>query len=227
MGSLFQSFQQNRQRQQGLPLSHRPADSNVLKYTKHNRNSSSNNDNSSIDEVQSESGRLSGAGGGIRRRLSSLSLKMQMQLQPSSSAMMMMISSSSYRWSSSWAGAFRRSKSASSMGTADHHHQHHQYGGGGGGGGDSMIRKWWEWGWGWILSRKPTFAKDLEMNEAESAALGWRSKGSWRHIFYKVKSELGKLVGPSDDVGLPQTIRYGSTSSSKNFGRVPLTTSQY
>ncbi|XP_027184770.1 uncharacterized protein LOC113782979 [Coffea eugenioides] len=215
MGSLFQSFQQNKQRQQGLPLSHRPADSNVVKYTKHNRNSSSSN-----NEVQSESGPLSG-GGGIRKRLSSLSLKMQMQLQPSSSAMMMMISSSSsssYRWSSSWAGAFRRSKSTSSMGTADHH----QYGGGGG---DSIIRKWWEWGWGWILSRKPTFAKDLEMNEAESAALGRQSKGSWRHIFYKVKSELGKLVGSSDNAGLPQTIRYGS--SSKNFDRVPLTTTQY
>ena len=216
MGSLFQSFQQYKQRQQGLPLSHRPADSNVVKYTKHNRNSSSSN-----NEVQSESGPLSG-GGGIRKRLSSLSLKMQMQIQPSSSAMMMMISSSSspssYRWSSSWAGAFRRSKSTSSMGTADHH----QYGGGGG---DSIIRKWWEWGWGWILSRKPTFAKDLEMNEAESAALGRQSKGSWRHIFYKVKSELGKLVGSSDNAGLPQTIRYGS--SSKNFDRIPLTTTQY
>lgn len=83
-----------------------------------------------------------------------------------------------------------------------------------------MIRKWWEWGWGWILSKKPTFARDLEMNEAESAALGWQSKGSWRHIFYKVKSELGKLVGSSsDNVGLPQTIRHhsSSSSSSKNF----------
>ncbi|KAL3539157.1 hypothetical protein ACH5RR_002523 [Cinchona calisaya] len=101
-------------------------------------------------------------GGGIRRRLSSLSLKIQLQ------------SSSSPSW-----GAFRRSKSVSSMGS--------EYGGG--------IRKWWNWGWDWILSRKPTFARDLEMNEAETAALGCHSKGSWRHVFYKVKSELGKLVG--------------------------------
>lgn len=215
MGSLFQSFQQNKQKQ-GLPLSCLPAESNVVKYTKHNSNGSSNNDNSR-DEEQCGQSSGGGGGGGIRRRLSSLSLKMQMQLQPSSSVMMMMISSSSssYRWSSSWAGAFRRSKSASFMGTGDHHQQQ-QYGGGG----DSIIRKWWEWGWGWISSRKPTFAKDLEMNEAESAALGWQSKGSWRHIFYKVKSELGKLVGSSDNVGLPQTIRHDSSfsSSSKNFG---------
>ncbi|XP_010266269.1 PREDICTED: uncharacterized protein LOC104603812 [Nelumbo nucifera] len=80
----------------------------------------------------------------------------------------------------------------------------------------NSIRKWWDWGWGWILSRKPVFAKDMEMNEEETAILGCHSKGSWRHVFYKVRSEFRRLVG-YDNVGLPQTYRYDSYSYSKNF----------
>ncbi|XP_059647355.1 uncharacterized protein LOC132293761 [Cornus florida] len=91
----------------------------------------------------------------------------------------------------SW--AFRRSKSVSSMG---------EYAG-------SSIRKWWDWGWAWILSRKPTFARDLEMNEEERAALGFHDKGSLRHVFCKVRSEIRRLVG-SDNLTLPQTFRYDS-----------------
>ncbi|EOX98919.1 hypothetical protein QUC31_014905 [Theobroma cacao] len=98
----------------------------------------------------------------------------------------------------SW--AFHRSKSLSSMG---------EYAGG-------SIRKWWDWGWSWVLSRKPMFAKDLEMNEEETRILGCHNKGSWRHVFYKVRSEVKKLVG-SDKVGLPQTYRYNSLDYSKNF----------
>ncbi|KAL8027936.1 hypothetical protein ABFX02_14G129000 [Erythranthe guttata] len=99
------------------------------------------------------------------------------------------------------AWAFRRSKSISSMG---------EYAGG-------SIRKWWEWGCGWILSRKPTFATDLEMNEEETAVLGTHSKGSWRHVFYKVTSQLRRKLVGSDNVGLPQTFRYDSFNYSKNF----------
>ncbi|KAF3434891.1 hypothetical protein FNV43_RR21978 [Rhamnella rubrinervis] len=98
----------------------------------------------------------------------------------------------------SW--AFSRSKSVSSMG---------DYAG-------SSIRKWWDWGWSWILSKKPIFAQDLEMNEEETKVLGSHSRGSWRHVFYKVRSELKKFVG-SDKVGLPQTCRYDSFNYSKNF----------
>ncbi|KAG2706258.1 hypothetical protein I3760_05G095500 [Carya illinoinensis] len=98
----------------------------------------------------------------------------------------------------SW--AFRRSKSVSSMG---------EYAG-------SSIREWWDWGWCWILSRKPIFAKDLELNEEEAKMLGSHDKGSWRHVFYKVKSEIRKLVR-SDHVGLPQTYRYDSYNYSQNF----------
>ncbi|XVF44687.1 hypothetical protein PTKIN_Ptkin02bG0144300 [Pterospermum kingtungense] len=98
----------------------------------------------------------------------------------------------------SW--AFHRSKSLSSMGV---------YAG-------SSIRKWWDWGWSWVLSRKPTFAQDLEMNEEETRVLGCHNKGSWRHVFYKVKPEIKKLMG-SDKVGLPQTYRYDSLDYSKNF----------
>ncbi|XP_043712634.1 uncharacterized protein LOC122661335 [Telopea speciosissima] len=78
------------------------------------------------------------------------------------------------------------------------------------------IRKWWDWGWAWIQSRKPVFAKDLEMNEEEIAMLGNHNKGSWKHVFYKVRSEFRKLMG-SDNVGLPQTLRYDSYSYSQNF----------
>jgi hypothetical protein len=66
------------------------------------------------------------------------------------------------------------------------------------------IRKWWDWGWSWVLSRKPIFASDLEMNEEETKNLGSQNRGSWRHVFYKVRSEIRKLVG-SDHVGLQQT----------------------
>ncbi|KAB2050807.1 hypothetical protein E1A91_A12G013700v1 [Gossypium mustelinum] len=99
----------------------------------------------------------------------------------------------------SW--SFPRSKSLSSMG---------DYAG-------SSIRKWWDWGWSWVLSRKPMFAQDLEMNEEETRVLGCHNKGSWRHVFYKLRSEIKKRMG-SDKVGLPQTCRYDSLSYSKNFG---------
>ncbi|KAG7975615.1 hypothetical protein I3843_06G108900 [Carya illinoinensis] len=98
----------------------------------------------------------------------------------------------------SW--AFRRSKSLSSMGESA----------------GSSVRKWWDWGWSWIISRKPIFAEDLEMNEEESKMLGSHSKGSWRRVFYKVRFEIRKLVG-SERVGLPQTYRYDSYNYSKNF----------
>lgn len=98
----------------------------------------------------------------------------------------------------SW--AFHRSKSVSSMG---------EYAG-------TSIRKWWDWGCSWVLSRKPIFANDLEMNEEETKMLGPQNKGSWRHVFFKVRSEIRKLVG-SDHVALPQTYRYTPYDYSKNF----------
>uniref|UniRef100_A0A1D1Z8K5 Uncharacterized protein n=1 Tax=Anthurium amnicola TaxID=1678845 RepID=A0A1D1Z8K5_9ARAE len=79
--------------------------------------------------------------------------------------------------SSEW--AFRRTKSMSSIGDLA----------------GGSLRRWWDWGWGWILSRKPTFARDLEMNEEETAMLGCHGKGSWRHVLYKLRSELRKVVG--------------------------------
>lgn len=103
----------------------------------------------------------------------------------------------------SW--ALSRSKSVSAMG---------EYAGG-------SIRKWWLWGWTWILSRKPIFAQDLEMNEEETKVLGSDNRGSWRHVFYKVRSELKRLVG-SDVDSLPQTYRYnfddGRTKTKKMLG---------
>ncbi|XP_047948976.1 uncharacterized protein LOC125194794 [Salvia hispanica] len=88
------------------------------------------------------------------------SLSLNLKIQPSSPP------------AAAW--AMRRPKSISAMG---------EYAG-------SSARKWWEWGWGWILTRKPTFAADLEMNEEEVAAIGSHSRGSWPHVFYKLTPHL-------------------------------------
>ena len=72
----------------------------------------------------------------------------------------------------------------------------------------TSIRKWWEWGWAWILSRKPVFARDLEMNKQETQILGSHDRGTWRHVLYKLRSEIRRLVASvSDPVGLPQSDR--------------------
>ncbi|OVA01091.1 hypothetical protein BVC80_8827g11 [Macleaya cordata] len=98
----------------------------------------------------------------------------------------------------SW--AFHRSKSMSSFGESA----------------GTSVRKWWDWGWAWILSRKPIFAKDLEMNEEESAMLGFHNKGTLSHVFYKVRFELRKLMN-SNAVGATQGFKYDSYSYTQNF----------
>lgn len=98
--------------------------------------------------------------------------------------------------------AMQRSKSVSAMG---------EYAGG-------SIKRWWDWGWTWVLSRKPIFAQDLEMNEEETKILGSDNRGSWRHVFFKVRSELRKLMMTSSNnvTTLPQTYRpYDSFKSKK------------
>ncbi|KAK4747711.1 hypothetical protein SAY87_014297 [Trapa incisa] len=124
---------------------------------------------------------LSASNGGLRRRLSSLSFKLQ--AAPSLSA--------SASTTASWAASFRRSKSFSSMGEAT----------------GTSIRRWWDWGWAWILSKKPVFARDLEMNEEEARTIGSNSRGSWKHVIFKVRSEISKLVGSDAHMGLPRTTR--------------------
>ncbi|XXG64045.1 hypothetical protein AAC387_Pa05g2103 [Persea americana] len=99
--------------------------------------------------------------------------------------------------STSWVG---RSKSMSAIG---------DYAG-------RTLRKWWGSGWSWILSRRPRFARDLEMNEEETTTLGCQSKGTWRHVFYKIRSEFRRLVG-SDNLPTTQRFRYDSFSYAQNF----------
>ncbi|XP_020204587.1 uncharacterized protein LOC109789939 [Cajanus cajan] len=82
--------------------------------------------------------------------------------------------------------SFPRSKSLSSMG---------DYAG-------TSIRKWWDWSWAWVLSRKPIFATDLEMNDQETKLLGSHNRGTWRHVFYKLRSEIRRFV-TSDHATLP------------------------
>ncbi|KAK9051872.1 hypothetical protein SSX86_028500 [Deinandra increscens subsp. villosa] len=98
--------------------------------------------------------------------------------------------------SAATAWAMRRSKSVSSMGETA----------------STSIRTWWDWGWGLISFRKPAFAPDLEFNHDPN-------KASWIHVFSKVRSEIRKLVR-SDNVGLPQTVRYNSGSYRRNFDDV-------
>ncbi|XP_004231105.1 uncharacterized protein [Solanum lycopersicum] len=134
-----------------------------------------------------------GEGLGVRKRLSSLSLRMNMRMRSTCQQQQPILSFYSSTSSSSW--AFRRSKSLS------------EYTG-------NSIRKWWDWGLGWIMSKKPAFANDLEMNEEEKAVLGCNSKGSWRHVFFKIRSELRRFTGSGNNMGLPQTFRY---DYSRNF----------
>ncbi|CAJ1971651.1 unnamed protein product [Sphenostylis stenocarpa] len=93
--------------------------------------------------------------------------------------------------------SFPRSKSLSSVG---------DYAG-------TSIRKWWDWSWAWILSRKPIFASDLEMNDQETKLLGSHSKGTWRHVIYKMRSEIRRFI-TSDHATLPQTYSASPHSSS-------------
>lgn len=74
----------------------------------------------------------------------------------------------------------------------------------------SSIRKWWDFGWSWILSRKPAFAQDLEMNDQETSFLASHNKASWLHLFYKVRSEFDKILSfrSSSNYTLPQTFNY-------------------
>uniref|UniRef100_A0A0D9VK72 Uncharacterized protein n=1 Tax=Leersia perrieri TaxID=77586 RepID=A0A0D9VK72_9ORYZ len=95
------------------------------------------------------------------------------------------ISSASAEW------AFRRSKSAPSLGAA--------FAAGG------PLKRWWDWGVGWLMSKKPGFASDLEMNEEEVAILGRQSRGSWGHILYKMRSGVRRLVASSSSQSLPTT----------------------
>ncbi|XP_030539478.1 uncharacterized protein LOC115747442 [Rhodamnia argentea] len=95
----------------------------------------------------------------------------------------------SYPSTPSW--PFRRSKSMSSIGDKA----------------GNSLWKWWERGWSWITLRKPVFARDLEMNEEEIRVLGGlQNRGSWRHVLYKVRSEIRRIIR-SDNVGLPQTVQ--------------------
>ncbi|KAL1828659.1 hypothetical protein ACET3Z_007071 [Daucus carota] len=93
----------------------------------------------------------------------------------------------------------------------------------------SSIRKWWDLSWSWILSRKPAFAQDLEMNDEETSFLGSHNKGSWLHLFYKLRSEFDKILSlrSSSNLTLPQTYKYDSISSggknkkSSSFSSLP------
>lgn len=86
--------------------------------------------------------------------------------------------------SSSW--SFPRSKSLSSMG--------------------DYVRTCWAW----ILSRKLIFATDLEMNDQKTKLLGSPNRGTWSHVFYKLRSEIRRFISTSDHATLPKTYHRSS-----------------
>ncbi|XP_073010701.1 uncharacterized protein [Typha latifolia] len=79
------------------------------------------------------------------------------------------------------------------------------------------LRRWWDRSWAWVLSRKPDFARDLEMNEEETAMLGCHGKGSWRHVFFKVRAEIRKLIGSGSSLPTTHKFRYDSFNYAQNF----------
>ncbi|XP_010530974.1 PREDICTED: uncharacterized protein LOC104807409 [Tarenaya hassleriana] len=105
------------------------------------------------------------------------------------------LSSLSLNLSQPVADRFPRSKSVSAMGE--------QAG--------SSIREWWGWGWAWILSRKPIFVRDLEMDKDEAKVLGSHNRGSLMHVFFKLRSEIRRLLRSSDGGdALPLSCKHGA-----------------
>ncbi|OEL15739.1 hypothetical protein BAE44_0023239 [Dichanthelium oligosanthes] len=83
------------------------------------------------------------------------------------------------------------------------------------------LRRWWEWGLGWVMARRPPFAGGLEMSDDEAAALGGcHCKGTWRHVFYKVRAGARRLLGRDGrplKAAAPQDFGYDSVSYAQNF----------
>ncbi|KAG7579466.1 hypothetical protein ISN45_Aa03g036070 [Arabidopsis thaliana x Arabidopsis arenosa] len=76
--------------------------------------------------------------------------------------------------------------------------------------GGSSMKEWWEWSWSWILLKKlPIFFTDLEVNKNETkSSLGNQQRGSFVHVFFKLRSEIRRLLRPSSD-SLPLSCNHG------------------
>ncbi|CAL5005365.1 unnamed protein product [Urochloa decumbens] len=83
------------------------------------------------------------------------------------------------------------------------------------------LRRWWEWGLGWVMERRPPFARALEMSDDEAAALGGcHCRGTWRHVFYKVRAGAKRMLGRDGrplKAAAPQDFGYDSVSYAQNF----------
>ncbi|CAO2207232.1 unnamed protein product [Urochloa humidicola] len=83
------------------------------------------------------------------------------------------------------------------------------------------LRRWWEWGLGWVMERRPPFARGLQMSDDEAAALGGcHCRGTWRHVFYKVRAGARRILGRDGrplKAAAPQDFGYDSVSYAQNF----------
>jgi hypothetical protein len=81
------------------------------------------------------------------------------------------------------------------------------------------FSNWWSVCTSWLLSKKAQFTHDLEMSrEGERETMLGRNgtSNAVMHLFYKIRSELRKLVG-SDKLPTTHKFRYDSFSYAQNF----------
>lgn len=71
--------------------------------------------------------------------------------------------------------------------------------------GSSSVKEWWEWSWSLILLKKlPVFFTDLEFNEKQTkSSLGNQQRGGFAQVFFRLRSEIRRLLRTSSSDSLP------------------------
>ncbi|CAG7900782.1 hypothetical protein HID58_024888 [Brassica napus] len=71
--------------------------------------------------------------------------------------------------------------------------------------GSGSVKEWWEWSWSLILLKKlPVFFTDLEFNENQTkSSLGNQQRGSFAQVFFRLRSEIRRLLRTSSSDSLP------------------------
>ncbi|GLJ35244.1 hypothetical protein SUGI_0709180 [Cryptomeria japonica] len=74
-----------------------------------------------------------------------------------------------------------------------------------------MHRKFWQWGREWISAKKASLYRGLMMEDDE--ALVGCCRISWRHLFWKIRAEVRRMIQPRE----AQRFGYDAISYSQNF----------
>ncbi|VVB14601.1 unnamed protein product [Arabis nemorensis] len=76
--------------------------------------------------------------------------------------------------------------------------------------GSSSVKEWWEWSWSLILLKKlPIFITDLEFNKEETKSSSFQQRGSFIHVFFKLRSEISRLLRRPSSDSLPLSCKHG------------------